>query len=211
MPEVTTETDHHKWMNDLIEVVVSQDHDDDRVVIVLQELVELLQRRQPRGGALSDDQVAFLIEADAISSSEFAEIQASLGRGDLVKQELKTRLEPVINSLSEAEVALRLGIDVFQVRDSQVQDHLYSFTAGGRRRYSDWQFTSDPAQPLLPGLADLVSGALEDIHPASVQGFMTMPQEDLAVDGKRMTPVEWLLQGRDPQELVSILESFLQS
>jgi hypothetical protein len=209
MPEVTTHTDHHKWIDELIDVAVAQEPDDELVVILLQELVELLKRRQPRGGALSDDQVAFLIESDAIPSSEFAEIQASLERGDLVKQELKTRLEPVISSLSDIEVAQRLGIDVPQVRDRQAQGDLYSFTAGGRHRYSDWQFTGDPAQPLLPGLADLVSGLPEGLHPSSVQGFMTTPQEDLVVNGERMTPVEWLLQGGDPQRLVSILDSFL--
>jgi len=211
MAEATTRADVHKWVNDLIDTVGSQDHDDELVVTLLRELVELLEAPQPRTGALDEEQVAFLIESDAIAPSEFAEIQAGLARGDLVKQELKTRLEPVINSLSETEVALRLGIDVSQVRDRQVQANLYSFTAGGRCRYSTWQFTSDLAQPLLPGLAHLVRGLPNDMHPASVQGFMTTQQEDLIVNGERTTPVDWLMQGGDPQELVSILDSFLQS
>jgi hypothetical protein len=211
MPEVTTHTDVHKWIDDLIEVVVTKGQDDELVAILLQEAVEFLKTRQPRGGALSDDQVAYLIESDGFTSSEFAEIEANLARGDLVKEELKTQLATVANSLSADEVALRLDIDASRVSDRQVQSDLYSFTAGGRRRYPEWQFTSDSAQRLLPGLTDLVRGLPAGLHAASVEGFMTTPQEDLVVNGQRMTPVEWLLQGGDPQELVSILDSFIQS
>ena len=88
---------------------------------------------------------------------------------------------------------------------------LYSFIAGGKRRYPTWQFTDDPALTVLPGLTTLVNAFPNDMHPASIQNFMATLQERLRVHGDRMTPVEWLLHGGDPQALLDILESFLQS
>jgi hypothetical protein len=211
MPEATTHAEVHESIQGLIEVVESQGQGDELVVTLLREVADLIKKRQPRGGALSDEQVAFLIESGTFTAEKFADIEASLARGDLAKLERTTRLEAVVNSLSADEVALRLGIDASRVRHRRAKGGLYAFTAGGRRRYPLWQFTSDPARPVLPGLAALVKGFQEDMHPASVQGFMTTPQMDLLVDGKRMTPVDWLLHGGDPQDLVDILDSFLQS
>lgn len=64
---------------------------------------------------------------------------------------------------------------------------------------------------MLPGLATLVKAFPDDMHPASIQGFMSTPQEDLRVKGERLTPVEWLVHGGNPQALIAILDSFLQS
>ena len=211
MPDGTIPVEVRESLQHLIEAVQSQGRDDELVIAILRESADLIKKRQPRGGALSDEQVAFLIESGAFTSDEFADIEARLESGDLAELERNTRLKAVINSLSGAEVALRLGIDASRVRHRQGKGGLYSFTAGGQSRYPFWQFTSDPARPVLPGLAALVRGLPEDMHPASVQGFMATPQEDLLVDGKRMTPVEWLLQGGDAQALVDILDSFLQS
>lgn len=211
MPDATTHAEVHKSIQDLIETVETQGQDDELVVILLREVTDLIKRRQPRGGALSDDQVAFLIEADAFTPREFAETEASLARGDLARLERKTRLEAITDSLNAAGVAQVLSIDVARVRRRQAKGDLYSFLIGGRRRYPLWQFASDPARPVLPGLAALVKGIPEDMHPASVQGFMTTPQEDLLVDCERVTPAEWLLRDGDPQALLDILGSFLQS
>ncbi|TFB59033.1 hypothetical protein E3N86_12385 [Cryobacterium sp. Hz7] len=211
MSDGTIPNEVRESMHYLIETAQAQGHGDELVIAILREAAALLKKRQPRGGALSDEQVAFLIESGTFTAAEFADIEASLARGDLAKQERKTRLEAVINSLSAAEVALRLGIDASRVRHRQAKGGLYSFTAGGKRRYPFWQFTNDPAQPLLPGLAALVKGLPEDMRPASIQGFMLTPQEDLLVEGRRVTPVEWLLHAGDPQALVDILDSFLQS
>lgn len=202
-----------------LRTVKAQGLNDELVASVLRESADLLTKRQPRGGALSDEQVAFLIESGAFTSDEFAGIEAGLARGDLAELERRTRLEAIYDSLSAAEVALRLGIEASSVRHRQAKGGLYSFMAGGRRRYPRWQFTGDPAQPVLPGLTRLAKAFPEGMHPASVKGFMTTPQEDLHVTAssttvttsERMTPVEWLLQGGDPQDLVEILDSFLQS
>jgi hypothetical protein len=66
-------------------------------------------------------------------------------------------------------------------------------------------------QAVLPGLARLVPAFPADMRPASVNGFMTTPQEHLLVNDQRSTPVEWLLHGGNPQDLVDILDGFLQA
>jgi hypothetical protein len=210
MPDATTNTEVQKSLQGLRDAAEAQGHDDELVVSLLREMTDLITKRQPRGGALSDEQVAFLIESGDFTEEEFAETEASLARGDLVKQERTTRLGVIIDSLSVAEVAQVLSVDAARVRRRQAKGDLYAFLAGGKRRYPLWQFTGDPARPVLPGLTVLVHGLPADMHAASVQGFMTTPQEDLRVAGQRMTPVDWLLHGGDARALVSILGSFLQ-
>lgn len=211
MSDVMIPAEVRKTVEYLIWVAQSQGQGDELVVTILRECADLIKKRQPRGGALSDEQVAFVIESGTFTAEKFAEVSARVARGDLAEAERKTRLGAVTASLSAAEVAMRLGVDASRVRHRQAKGGLYSFVVGGKRRYPAWQLTSDPARPVLPGLAALVKGLPEDMHPASIQGFMTTPQEDLLVNGERMTPVEWLLHGGDPQALVDILDSFLQS
>ncbi|MCI4659733.1 hypothetical protein [Cryobacterium zhongshanensis] len=189
----------------------SQGQNDELVISLLRESADLLKKRQPHGGTLSDEQVAFLIESGDFTAEEFAETEASVARGDLAEEERKTRLEAVSASLSAAEVAKKLGIDASSVRHRQSKGSLCAFIAGGKRRYPTWQFTDDPTQPVLPGLAALVRGVPEDMHPASIQGFMSTPQASLLINDERVTPAEWLRLGGDPQALVRILNSILQS
>jgi hypothetical protein len=185
--------------------------DDELVISVLRQSVDLLKKREPRGGTLSDDQVRFLIESGDFTEEEFRETEARVERGELAEEERKTRLEVVTSSLGTAEVAERLGIDTSRVRHRQAKGGLYSFLVGNKRRYPAWQFTGDAKQPLLSGLATLVKGLPEGMHPASVQGFMTTPQESLTINDERVTPAEWLQRGGAPQALVTILDSMMRS
>ncbi|MEB0268076.1 hypothetical protein, partial [Cryobacterium sp. 10I5] len=82
---------------------------------------------------------AFLIESGDFTEEEFAETEASLARGDLVKLERTTRLGAITDSLSVAEVAQMLSVDAARVRRRQAKGDLYAFLAGGKRRYPLWQ------------------------------------------------------------------------
>lgn len=195
----------------LIDAARSQGRDQETVVALLHEAADALKERQPRGDALTDGQVAFLIESGTFTPERLAEVEASVARGDLAELERRTRLEAVTGSLSAAEAAQRLGIDSSRVRHRLSKGSLLGFMIGGKRRLPAWQFTDDPKQPVLPGLSLVISALPQDMHPASVQNFMSTPQEDLLIDDHEVTPVEWLRLGGDPQEVVDILDSFLQS
>lgn len=195
----------------LIDAARSQGRDQETVIALINEATDALTERQPRGGALTEDQVAFLIESGTFTPERLAEVEASVARGDLAELERRTRLEAVTGSLSAAEAAEILGIDASRVRHRLGNGSLLGFMIGGKRRLPAWQFTDDPKHPVLPGLTQVIGALPHDMHPASVQNFMTTPQEDLVIDDRQVTPVEWLRLGRDPQEVVDILDSFLQS
>lgn len=184
--------------------------DDELVAAVLSEALALAKQRRPRGRALSGEQAAFLVESGVFTEDSLARTEEQVARGELAELERRTRLEAITASLSAAEVAERLDIDESRVRHRQSKGGLYSFMVGRKRRYPMWQFTEDLNQPVLPGLAMLVKAIPEDMHPASVQGFMGTPQNDLRDGDRRLTPAEWLMAGRDPQSVVDTLESFLR-
>lgn len=195
----------------LVATAESQGRSDEVIIVLLRESTDLLRQRQPRGSGLTSDEADYLVSSNSLTEEQLAEAEAAVARGDLVEIEQKTRLEVITNSLSAAEVAQRLGIDASRVRHRQSKGGLYSFMAGGKRRYPTWQFTDDPKQPVVPGLAVIVKALPEDMHPASVQGLMTTPQDALVVDGRRLTPPEWLRTGGAPEAVVGVLESLLQS
>ncbi|MFF2053747.1 hypothetical protein ACFVU2_19240 [Leifsonia sp. NPDC058194] len=188
-----------------------QGRDAELVVVLIRESADALKETQPRGSALTDEQVAFLISSGTFTPERLAEVEASVARGDLAELERRTRLEAVTGSLSATEAAQRLGIDSSRIRHRLSKGSLLGFMIAGKRRLPAWQFTDDSKQPVLPGLSQVILALPHDMHPASVQNFMTTPQEDLLIDDREVTPVEWLRLGGDPQEVVDILDSFLQS
>lgn len=200
-----------KSVEHLMAAAESHGGGDDLVISLLGDTADLLSKRQSRGGALSTDQITYLMESGAFSSDDFADVEFGVMNGELANTERRTRLAAVTETQGAAEVAKRLGIDASRVRHRQSKGGLYAFMAGGNRRYPAWQFTGDPAQPVLPGLAAVVSAFPDDLHPATIQGFMTTRQSELSAGGEAMTPVEWLRHGGDTQAVVDILDSFLQS
>ena len=199
-----------KAVERLVEAARAQGQGDEFVVTILRELTELIQERRPRSTTLSTKQAAYLVKSGAFSSTELASIQESVAYGDLAEAELTTRLNAISETLSAAEVARLVGIDVSRVRHRQAAGGLYAFIIGGKRRYPLWQFTGDVMQPVLPGLEALISAIPEDMQPGSARGFMGTRQAALSLDGIPLTPGEWLRQGGDPQPVTDILDGMLQ-
>lgn len=165
----------------------------------------------PTPGVLSDEQVAFLIESGTFTAEHFVEVSARVARGDLEARERKTRQDTIEASLSADEAAARLGVDVAEVRHRAAEGRLYAFTAHDEERFPTWQFTNDPARPVLPGLAAVIAAFPRDMHPATIRGFMSTPQRSARISGVPVTPVEWLLDAGDPQIVRHILDGFLLS
>jgi len=185
--------------------------DDERAGSILLESADLLQTPERSASVLTAAQADFAVRSGAMTAEEFAEAEAMVASGELDEMERKTRLEAVTEALSTAEVATKLGRDQSRIRDRAGKGQLYSFLVGGKRLFPKWQFTDDPKQEVLPGLAALVKGIPDDMHASSVLHFMATPQEDLLIDDEEVTPTEWLRLGRPPQDVVDILDSFLQS
>ncbi len=94
-------------------------------------------------------------------------------------------------TLSAAQVADLTGKSRSQITRDLNSRKLYGLSLGRHWRIPSWQFTDGRA---LPGLADVVPAIPDHLHPTSVEGFMTTPQEDL--DSR--TPVFYLRTGGNP-------------
>ncbi|MGG7507506.1 hypothetical protein [Plantibacter sp. YIM 135249] len=195
----------------LVDAAQASGRGDDDVIVLLDELRQLVVDGEPRGGALSDVQVAFLLESGAFTPDEFAAVEEGVAGGELAGAVRMTRLQVIADSLGTSDVAGRLGVDMAKVDELHVEGALNGFLVGDEHRYPLWQFTNNPARPVLPHLAALVRAIPDDVYPATVHGFMTTPQHTLLVDGVRMTPVQWLLRGEDPQAVTNLFDSFMHS
>lgn len=185
--------------------------DEERASSILLESAELLQTPERPASVLTAAQADFAVRSGAMTAEEFAEAEAMVASGELDELERKTRLEAVTEALSTAEVAAKLGRDESRVRDRAGKGQLYSFLVGGKRLFPKWQFTDDAKQEILPGLSVLVKGIPDDMHASTVLNFMATPQRSLLIDDERVTPTEWMRLGRPPQDVVDILDGFLQS
>ncbi|QHC58830.1 hypothetical protein [Rathayibacter sp. VKM Ac-2760] len=185
--------------------------DERTLVVLLEEQASLLTEHRPRGSGLTEDQAGFLVDSGTMTAEQLAIAEAAVARGELADLERRTRLEAVADSLDTAEVAALLRVDETRVRHRKAKDGLYAFKAGTKLRFPAWQFTDDREQPMLPGMPALVKAIPGDMHPASMRGFMTTPQEDLLISESAVTPVRWLTEGGDPHEVLVALAGFDES
>lgn len=162
-----------------------------------------------RGDGLAPEQIAFLIDSGGFTEESFARATAAVARGDLAESERKTAEGAVVASITADVAAARLGVDAAEVERLRGRGDLYAFNSEGVWRYPRWQFIGNAQQHLLPHLAHLVASIPTEMHAATVLGFMRTPQRSAQIDGKPVTPVEWLTRGGDPQVLRELLEAFL--
>lgn len=189
----------------LIEMIASSDVPSDTVDAMLDEVTKSAIRRQPHGGALTKSHADVLVRSGALSVEHLSALESRVGSGELARIERETRLGAITRTLTADEVGERLGgISASRVRHRQNANLLYAFLAGKSRRYPLWQFIDDQ---VVPGLSGVIPHFLDGWQPASVEGFMTTPQEDLpSGPDDSVTPVEWLAGGGDPAAVVAILD-----
>jgi hypothetical protein len=178
------------------------------LVALIDEQTDSLKRRSPRGGGLTADEARFLVESGEFTEQELAKSERDVARGDLAAAERATRLRAIASTIGAAEVAARLNLDDSSVRARQGKGLLYAFLSGRKRRYPLWQFI-EGTDRVVPGLGTVTKAFPAEWHPATVQGFMTTPQDGLRIDAAKVAPTEWLLNGGDPSVVVGILESTL--
>lgn len=121
-----------------------------------------------------------------------------------LRPEYRARIEAVIDSLSDDEVADFLSIGTRQVRRRAQMNELYFFVVGKRRRYPAWQF--DERLGTLPGLRGVVQEIPTDWGPERVRSFMTTLAPGLKVRGEPITPQTWLIVGLDPLRIAELIQ-----
>ncbi len=172
-----------------------------------QTAAQLLRRVRSYSPGLTPQQRRYLVESGDFTPEEFAETEGRVARGELREMEQRTSLNAVAASYGESEVAALLEIPREEVRRLYSENKLYAFDAAGVTVYPRWQFTEETPDGLLPHLDHLLQSFLPDErHPASIQGFMTVPKDDLSFHGEWQSPVQWLLRGASPDLIDEILE-----
>lgn len=170
--------------------------------------LQLLRSLRPSTNGLSTEDRDYLIQSGVFTKESLEATETQVARGELREEEARTSLQTIAASLAASEVASCLGVSLEEVHRRRESGELYGFDAAGVTVFPKWQFTGGewPTMRTLPGLKRVLSALINDWHPASVEGFMTSPQDGLEDQGERQTPIGWMLHGGDPSRIEAITE-----
>ncbi len=101
---------------------------------------------------------------------------------------------------SVADVAHDLGVSAGRVRQ-MLNDHtLYGIKNGATWLVPSIQFESDA---LVPNLGTVVAAVPRSLHPLAFFNWFTTPSPALAIEGRPLSPRDWLLTGGDPDPVAT--------
>jgi hypothetical protein len=103
-------------------------------------------------------------------------------------------------SLSTADVARMLGVDVSRVRQRLHERSLFAFEYEGEWRLPRFQFER---RKVLPGLANVLARLPAEMNALEVAEWLLSANPDLEVEGRAepLSPREWLLRGLPPERV----------
>ena len=124
------------------------------------------------------------------------------GEPDVVLQTATSLALIEAKAAPAAEVADALSVSRARVRQRAVERTLYAVRVDDEWRFPWWQF--DEAGRPLPGVASVIPAIPRGVHPVAVSRFMSEPSPDLEVLDERVSPLEWLRSGGDPEPVAAI-------
>lgn len=155
---------------------------------------------------LSANEVRFLIESGAFTAEEWAKTSASVDRGSLQLSTTEAWLLALFATMSIEGVTGFLGWNESDVTDAVADGRLYAIEISGRLRFPGWQFDVGSPSKLLPGLTQMIGLFTPRWDWQSAAGFMATPQRDLVARGRK-TPIQWLRDGGDFDDVREIVEA----
>ena len=110
-------------------------------------------------------------------------------------------------SLTTAEAARYLKVDVSRIRQRLRERSLYGIDYDGERRLPRFQFER---KHVLPGLREVISALPEALNPLDVAEWFLAPNPDLELEDEDapLSPREWLLRGERVEAAVKLAQSF---
>lgn len=110
-------------------------------------------------------------------------------------------------SLTTAEAARYLKVDVSRIRQRLRERSLYGVDYDGERRLPRFQFER---KQVLPGLREVISALPEALNPLDVAEWFLSPNPDLELEDEDapLSPREWLLRGERVEAAVKLAQSF---
>jgi hypothetical protein len=106
-------------------------------------------------------------------------------------------------SLSAAEAAKLLRVDVSRVRQRLRERSLFGIEYEGSWRLPRFQFER---RLLIPGLAQVLKSLPADLFPLDIVDWFVLPDPDLQLDSDTvsLSPRDWLLSGRPLEAVVTL-------
>ena len=106
-------------------------------------------------------------------------------------------------SLSAAQAAKLLGVDVSRIRQRLRERSLFGVEHEGAWRLPRFQFER---RLVIPGLAQVLKALPEDLFPLDVVDWFVLADADLQLesDSVSLSPREWLVSGRPVEAVVAV-------
>jgi hypothetical protein len=105
-------------------------------------------------------------------------------------------------ALSVPAAAVRLGIDVDEVRRRLNMRQLYGIRLGEAWQLPAFQFLHGGGE--VPGLHRVFTVLDEDLHAMAVWRWLATPLPELATREGTWSPLDWLTAGRHPDRVVAL-------
>jgi hypothetical protein len=105
----------------------------------------------------------------------------------------------LMNSISLHDAIERTGVSAEEFQQRGAARELILLETSEGSLLPAFQFTRD-RQHLLPGL-ETVMPELVDLDPPSIEAWFETPNDALSIEGRYVTPHEWLERGHDPGPL----------
>ena len=167
-------------------------------------LVHRIVARSPRVSNRDPGRELAPEEAQALARGGFDLSDRDLGERDPVARAAAELALLVETSLSVQQAAKFIDVDESRIRQRLTSERsLYGFQWEKKWRIPRFQFEESRC---LPHLAEVVSALREGLHPLTVHDWFLRPAIDLYDDehGRNLSPREWLLLGKEPEEVVRI-------
>jgi hypothetical protein len=150
------------------------------------------------GAALSKGELAALA-AVGLSAEPWPAGRAD----DPLTQSVVDYVALIETSLSTAEVARMLRVDVSRVRQRLREHSLFGVEYEGEWRLPTFQFER---RTVLPGLATVLGALPAEMNALEVAEWFLSPNPDLELEGKDqpLSPREWLLRGLPPERVAEL-------
>ena len=153
---------------------------------------------RPEAAALSDDEAALYDEVD------FAEDDSAYARVTLAAAGHTARL--ISTAYSANEVAELLGVSASRVRQRRLDRTLWAIEDAGGWVFPALQFeNADGRRRQIRHLDQVLPAIPADLHPLAVARLLNTPQADLAVEGKPVSPLQWLRDGGDVRAVRTLI------
>lgn len=185
-------------MQHLVELLVRLNlQTDGHVGALLEDLVDQLNTPRSNTARLLP---AAEVEALKASGSFVEQLPDPAERGSTQTVVLRQRLRR--DALPMAEVRRILGVSDSRIRQRISKRTLHALTDVGQgRRFPAYQFAEDAE---LPKWSVVAPAFPADVDLISVEQVMSSPHSDLPIDGKPVSPREWLLAEQPADKVVEL-------